>query len=105
MLEQKVNGWSKVLYEGKEAYIKSEYLQVEKASVNTGESAEGQEAAGKVTANTNINVRASASEKADKLGVLAGGDTAELLAVEGDWSKISYNGKVGYVKSEFVTKQ
>jgi len=98
VLEQKVNGWSKVSFEGKEGYIKSEFLQLE-------ESAAGQETIGTVKATTNINVRATASEKAEKLGVLAGGDTAELIAVEGDWSKIKYNGKVGYVKSEYVQKQ
>lgn len=101
VLEQRVNGWSKVLYEGKEGYIKSEFLQVE----GTAESAAGQATTGTVKANTNINVRASASEKAEKLGVLAGGDTADLIAVEGDWCKIKYNGKTGYVKSEYVQKQ
>ncbi|MBR1771560.1 MAG: SH3 domain-containing protein [Lachnospiraceae bacterium] len=98
VLEQKVNGWSKILLEGKEGYIKSEYLQLE-------ESAAGQASIGTVKATTNINVRASASETASKLGVLAGGDTAELIAVEGDWCKIKYSGKVGYVKGEYVQKQ
>lgn len=98
VLEQKVNGWSKVLFEGKEGYIKSEFLQME-------ESTAGQETIGTVKATTNINVRTTASEKAEKLGVLAGGDSAELIAVEGEWSKIKYNGKVGYVKSEYVQKQ
>lgn len=95
VLEQKVNGWSKVLFEGKEGYIKSEFLQMI-------ENADGAETVGTITATTNINVRAAASETADKLGVLAGGDSAELIAKEGDWCKIKYNGQIGYVKAEFV---
>ena len=95
VLEQRPNGWTKVDYEGKEGYIKTEFLQL-------AESAAGTETIGTVTATTNINVRASASETADRLGVLSGGDSAELLGTEGDWSKIKYNGQIGYVKSEYV---
>lgn len=95
VMEQKVNGWTKVLFEGKEGYIKSEYLQM-------AESAEGAETIGTVTATTNINVRASGSETAERLGVLAGGETAELLAKEDGWCKIKYNGQIGYVKADYV---
>lgn len=95
VLEQRPNGWTKVDYDGKEGYIKTEFLQL-------AESAAGAETIGTVTATTNINVRASASETADRLGVLSGGDSAELVGTEGDWSKIKYNGQIGYVKSEYV---
>lgn len=95
VLEQRANGWTKVDYEGKEGYIKTEFLQL-------AESTAGAETIGTVTATTNINVRASASETADRLGVLSGGDSAELVGTEGDWSKIRYNGQIGYVKSEYV---
>lgn len=95
VLEQRVNGWSKIVFEGKEGYIKSEFLQL-------AESAESVEVVGTVTATTNINVRSSASETADRLGVLAGGDSTELVAREGDWCKIKYNGQIGYVKAEYV---
>ena len=95
VLEQRPNGWTKVDYEGKEGYIKTEFLQL-------AESAAGTETIGTVTATTNIPGRASASETADRLGVLSGGDSAELVGTEGDWSKIKYNGQIGYVKSEYV---
>ncbi|MCM1045973.1 MAG: SH3 domain-containing protein [Candidatus Gastranaerophilales bacterium] len=95
VLEQRVNGWTKVLYEGSEGFIKSEYLELV-------ESADNAEVIGTVTATTNINVRASASETADRLGVLAGGETADLLANENGWCKINYNGQVGYVKADYV---
>jgi len=94
VLEQKVNGWSKVRVDGKEGYIKSEYLRM--AEVVTGE------AIGTVTAKETVNVRMAASTDSEKLGVLAGGDTADLLEKIDDWCKINYNGSVGYVKAEFV---
>ena len=69
------------------------------------ESADGYSSIGTIVANTNINVRASASETADRLGVLTGGESTDLIALEGDWCKIKYNGQVGYVKAEYVTQQ
>lgn len=96
--EVRVNGWTKVVYEGADGYIKSDYLEF-------SESAAGQEVIGTVTANTNINVRSSASQSADRLGTLVGGESLDLLAVEGDWCKVVFNGQVAYVKGEFVTVQ
>ncbi len=96
--EVRVNGWTKIVFEGKDGYIKSEYLQLE-------ESAAGYETIGTVTATTNINVRSAASETAERLGVLAGGSTLDLIANENGWCKVKYNGQVGYVKSDYVTQQ
>jgi uncharacterized protein YraI len=95
--EVRVNGWTKILYDGKDGYIKSTYLRMD-------ESAEGQDVIGTVTATTNINVRSSASETADRLGVLAGGESLDLLAEENGWCKVNYNGQIGYVKSEYVSR-
>lgn len=94
--EVRVNGWTKIVYEGGDGYIKSEYLQME-------ESAEGLEVIGTVTANTNINVRSAPSEQGEVLGVLPGGESLEFLGNEGDWCKVKFSGKVAYVKAEFVT--
>lgn len=92
-----VNGWTKIVFEGKDGYIKSEYLQM-------AESAAGQDVIGTVTATTNINVRSAASETADRLGVLAAGESLDLLADENGWCKVKYNGQVGYVKSDYVSR-
>lgn len=98
VLEIRVNGWTKIMYEGKDGYIKSEYLQME-------ESAGGVEAVGTVTATSAVNVRSAANETANRLGVLPMGESLDLLGNEGDWCKVRYNGQVGYVKAEFVTQQ
>ncbi len=95
VLAQQVNGWSKVKADDVEGYIKSEYLQL----LNTASSTD---AIGTVTATSNVNVRMSAGESADRLGVLAGGETVELLGRENGWCKINYNGQIGYVKEDYV---
>lgn len=106
VLEQRVNGWSKIIYETKEGYVKSEFLQLETTGESngdeTGESSDDTVSTGTVTATSNVNIRASASEGAEKIGTLPGGSTAELLGRENGWCKIRYDGKTGYVKEEFV---
>lgn len=95
-IEDRVNGWSKVIFDGKEAYIKSDYLEVV-----TTESESSTSPIGTVKAATNVNVRSQASQESAKLGTAQGGNSYELLEDQGEWYKINYNGTVGYVKAEF----
>ena len=96
--EVQINGWTKIVYEGQDGYIKSEFLQME-------ESADDLNVIGRVTANANINVRVGASSSSERLGLLSGGETLELLAVEDGWCKVIYNGQIGYVSAEYVTQE
>lgn len=95
VLEQRVNGWAKVSYDGVEGYIKMEFLQI-------AETVDDSQVIKQVTATSNLNIRMTASETAEKIGVIAGGDSVDLIEDANGWSKIRYNGQVGYVKSEFV---
>lgn len=92
-----LNGWTKIVFEGKDGYIKTEFLQLEEGTNDL-------QVIGKVTATTNINVRAAASSSAERLGLLSKGKSLDLLAVEDGWCKVMYNGQVAYVSAEFVTQ-
>lgn len=121
LLEKKKNGWSKIQYDGQEAYIKSEYLldvisneessetalETDSQSSQTTEKPQTHSGPvgkdGKVTAKTTINVRASASENGERLGVIYQGEKLDLVMEQADgWCKVKYKGKTGYVKTEFV---
>lgn len=93
--EVRVNGWTRILYEGKDGFIKSEFLQLE-------ENANKMEVIGKVTAIDDVNVRAGAAPSAMKIGGLANGSSLDLLGEENGWCKVNYNGTVGYVKTEYT---
>ena len=95
VVEQKVNGWSKVKFGNTEGYIKSEFLQLLNVASDV-------ETIGTVTATSNVNVRMTPSETADRMGVLAGGETVDLLGRENGWCKVNYNGQIGYVKEDFM---
>ena len=50
-----------------------------------------------------VNVRASDSEQAERIGKVAVGDVMPLLEEKANgWSKVEYDGKEGYIKSEFL---
>lgn len=93
--EVRINGWTKVVYEGQDGYIKSDYLEFT-------ESAAGQDVIGTVTASTLINIRAAANETAERLGQLPAGESLNLLAVEDGWCKVVYNNQTAYVKADYV---
>lgn len=55
------------------------------------------------TATTTVNVRVSDSELADKLGKLSSGQQVQVLEQRPNgWTKIIYEKKEGYVKSEYL---
>lgn len=95
VLEQKPNGWTKIVFEGGEGYIKSEFLEL-------AESADGVTVIGTVTTMTNVNVRIAADQNSEKLGVAAGGTVLDLVEVQDEWCKVIYEGQIGYIKAEFV---
>ncbi len=102
--EEMDNGWSRIEYNGGEAYIKSDYLEVveDQSSSDDSSSDSGTSSGGKITVKENVNIRDGASETAEKLGVAYRGETYELIEKSGGWCKIKYNGKEAYVKADFV---
>ena len=118
LLEQRGNGWSKVAYNGGEAFIKSDYLEEVPEEVSDTQVAQTQqpeedaEAAvtssnetsmGTVTVIESVKVRKSASTSAESLGTAYTGEVLELLMKQADgWSRVRYNGQTAYVKSEYV---
>ena len=59
-------------------------------------------ATGKSTAE-NVRVRASASTDSEVIELLAVNDTVQILGEEGDWYKVTFNGKTGYVSKSFIS--
>jgi uncharacterized protein YgiM (DUF1202 family) len=117
LVEEKGNGWSQVEYSGGTAYIKSEFLEpveTTEASATTSSSStassttktdtsDSATVTGTVTVKENVRIRASASENGEKLGTAYVGDTLDVIMKQADgWTKIKYNGKTAYVKSDYV---
>ena len=111
--ETRENGWSKIDYNGQEAFVKSEFLQVDDGTSveaeapaeeeTTEESATPSTKGDKVRVKETVRIRKSASESGEVLATAYPGETFELLMVQADgWTKIKYNGANAYIKSEFL---
>ncbi len=58
---------------------------------------------GMYTVTETINVRRSASETSEKLGTCFPGEQVEILMKQADgWTRVSYKGQTGYVKSDVL---
>ena len=115
LVEEKVNGWSKIIFEGKEGYIKSEFLVAEETemqlSTEVPENAKTESVPeidnstkkeGKLT--DTVNVRKTPSTDADIVGILTKGTEIEVLEqMNNGWTKISHANGPSYVKSDFIT--
>ncbi|MDE5910138.1 MAG: SH3 domain-containing protein [Lachnospiraceae bacterium] len=118
LLEQRGNGWSKVDYNGREAFIKSDYLEevsAEEADIQLADAEQpvnepeetvtsnNETSMGTVTVIESVKVRKSASTSAESLGTAYTGDELELIMKQADgWSRVRYNGQTAYVKSDYV---
>lgn len=114
LLEERGNGWSKVSYNGGEAFIKSDYLEVvEEAPVETAAIPEEEQddttavsnetTSGTVKVKESVKVRKSASTDSEALGTAYAGDELELVMKQADgWTKIKYKGQTAFVKSDYV---
>lgn len=102
------DGWSKLDYNNKECYVKSDYLSTEQPQIPE-ESQEPQQSAPGIAEGTEIllsntvNVRASMSETADKVGTaFAGEKVTVIMSYAEGWTKVNWNGTTGFVKTEFL---
>ncbi|WP_028401780.1 3D domain-containing protein [Ectobacillus panaciterrae] len=88
------NGWLQINYNGKTAYVSSQYTK------ETGSSS------GTYYVNTSsLNVRSGAGTNYGVIGKLSNGQAVSVASDLGNgWYKISYNGQTGYVSKQYVSQ-
>ena len=55
-----------------------------------------------VTAIDNVNIRANANKKSDKLGMLFKGQSLKLIGDLDGWAKVEYDGSVAYISKDYL---
>lgn len=99
------NGWSKVDYNGQEAYIKTEYLEEvnQEAGAEGGEAtASAREPGSTITVKENANIRSQPNTDSESLGKASSGDTFTLVEEKDGWCKFTYDGKDAYIRSDLI---
>ena len=102
-------GWYKVTYGGKTGYIHPDYLALSSSSASTGtavtpntSSASYTGTAATVKCNSSVNFRSASNTSSTVLGELKNGTAVTVVGTEGDWSKVTYAGKTGYIRSDYL---
>ena len=83
--------WSQVKYNDKTGYVYNRYLT--ETTVKTGTVKVG---------DSRLNVRAKASTSGKIIGKLYTGNKVEIKGEDGNWYKINYKGKTGYISKKYV---
>ncbi|WP_310883623.1 SH3 domain-containing protein [Priestia megaterium] len=92
----KSGGWYKINYNGRTGYVSSDYVQSSGTTTSPAENITYI-----VTAST-LNVRSGAGTNYASIGSVTKGQKLSVVSKSGSWYKINYNGRTGYVSSDYV---
>ena len=92
------NGWYKIsASSGKTGWASSEYI-----NTNIEDNNQSNENKKVVTASS-LNMRSGASTSYRVISKLSKGTVVEVISENNGWSKIKYDGRIGYVSSEYLS--
>jgi mannosyl-glycoprotein endo-beta-N-acetylglucosaminidase len=105
------NGWSKINVYNHEGFVKSEYLSVNKpetiiAEKETETPLSETDITTKyvnVSVGSSLNMRSAASTSASVITKISRGTVVTIHSQENGWSKVSANGQVGYVSTQYLS--
>ena len=86
------NGWTKVTIGGVSGYIRSDYVSGGGADSKAG-----------YIKGTGVRMRSGASTTSSILGVYNTGTKMTITGESGNWYKVSYSGRDGYVSKDYMT--
>ena len=105
---KEVDGWYEIKFNGKVGYVSSQYIKIvdnesseekpvepEKPSVSVNKQ-------GVVKVNSALNMRSGPGSNYGVIGTLCNNDKVEIIKEVDGWYEIKFNGKVGYVSSQYI---
>ena len=105
--------WYQINYNNKVGYVSKDYISVSNTSNDGSDTSRGDAPSnggttttsqyGKVIGVTsNLRVRSAPNTTASVLGYLLNGTVVSIIGTTEGWYSINYNGKTGYVSSEYI---
>ncbi|MBQ1820944.1 MAG: SH3 domain-containing protein [Clostridia bacterium] len=88
--------WVKIDFDGREGYVFHTYIKV------TGEETPIEGKTGTIQCVTKVNVRSKATKNSKLLGTAKNGETFTVKGKSGNWIRIDFNGKTGYVYKTYI---
>ncbi|WP_416420375.1 SH3 domain-containing protein [Priestia aryabhattai] len=96
----KSGSWYKINYNGRTGYVSSDYVQAS-GTTTAPTTPPAESTTYTVTAST-LNVRSGAGTNYASIGSVTKGQKLSVMSKSGSWYKINYNGRTGYVSSDYV---
>ena len=95
------NGWSKVKDGDQVGYIKSEYISTEETTAASATTYLTEGTTIRLTAS--VNIRSSMSESSERVGLAYSGETVTVvMSYSEGWTKVTWNGKTGYIRTDIL---
>ena len=94
--------WTRVNFNGRSGYAYTRYLRNVSGNGGSG-STGGTNAVTRYVTASSLNVRSGASTNYRALGRLAHGSAVSVLGTSGDWARINYGGRAGYVHTTYLS--
>ena len=97
------NGWAKINYNGSIGYISSKYLgAINSNNNNTNEEADNTVKYNKSVTGSRVNLRKGPGTNYPVVTSLIRGTSVGVISESNGWSKINYNGSIGYMSSSYL---
>ncbi len=106
-VQSESGGWSKLSINGKTGYVSTQYLSVSAPVAKPAAKAPSTSKTVTKYVNVNrgsaLNVRSKASTSGNVIAKLSSGSKVSVQSESGGWSKLSINGKTGYVSTQYLS--
>lgn len=89
--------WVKIDYDGTAGYVFKRYVKIDGTEEDPIEGKTGT-----IRCNNHVNIRAKATKYSTLLGTAKNGETFTVKGRSGNWIKIDYKGKTGYVYKTYI---
>lgn len=98
------NGWYKITYGGREAWISSKYVEKSNGSTTQPQQPSQSGTFEVVVSASTLNVRTGPSTDYTKIGALSSGARVTVLEERNGWYRINYNGQEGWISASYTYK-
>ena len=98
------NGWSKVTYSGRTGYVSSQYIKAAGSNSTNPTNPTPSPSYNKTARTTAVlNLRRGAGTNYSSIMKIPQNATVNVISNSNGWSKVTYNGRTGYVSSQYLT--
>ena len=102
---QRLSGWCKIKYHDGYGYVSSSYLKEASTSVHKEESNKTESTRKARTTASYLNLREEQNTHCRVLASIPRGTVIDVYSSSHGWAKVKYNGRTGYVSTDYITYQ